>query len=97
METHFCEPIKLSDVARVAGLSSGEFCRRFRKHTAHKFSEYLNGIRIENAAVMLLVNDDSIKGVAYSCGFTSNAYFTNVFKHKKGVTPSEWKEERLKI
>jgi len=91
IESNYSEQVRQSEVARAVGLSQGEFCRRFRQHTSQSFSSYMNRLRIEKAMSMLLLDDESIKGVAYSCGFSCNAYFSTVFKKVNGISPSEWK------
>ena len=43
-------------------------------------------------AKFFLINDDlTISEIAFKVGFSSQAYFSTVFKSKFGVTPSEYK------
>ena len=90
---NYRKDIKLKDVAVSAGLSEYELSRLFKEMTGQNFSAYLTGIRIENTICLLLETDDTIEGIAYSCGFNSPYYFNEVFKKKKGLTPGRFRSQ----
>jgi YesN/AraC family two-component response regulator len=92
LEENYRKNIRLSDIARHIGLSKEALCSFYKKHTSRTLSSYLNEIRIEASAQMLRETDDSISGIAYSCGFNTIHYFNKTFKQSKGMTPAEYRK-----
>ena len=95
IDESYCEKIKLSQLADIAGLSEGYFCARFKQVTSKNFSDYLNQLRIEKAATLLETSNDSIAEIAFATGFEDAAYFSRVFKRYMGKTPSAFRRVRL--
>jgi len=88
---HYRNPIKLSEVAGMTGLTPNSFSRFFMQHTGQTFCDYVNSVRVDKAASLLLISKETVASIAYSCGFNSPHYFNNTFKRLKGVTPGEVK------
>ncbi|NLG24057.1 MAG: response regulator [Clostridiales bacterium] len=91
MRSHFDAPLKLSDVARVASMNPTYFCTLFKKQTGQRFSQYLNGIRVERAKELLLRSEMTIAEIGAAVGFDSSAYFAKVFKQFTGVQPMQYR------
>ena len=85
------EPITLTELAQVAGMSPKYFCRAFSGFTGKTPIEYLNYYRIECAGEKLTLTSDSITDIAFSCGFNDMSYFSKTFKKYKGVSPSAYR------
>jgi len=90
---HFQRPLRIREVADITGYSEAHFSRFFKRYTGTNFNDYVNAIRIEEATLLLLKTDDTISGIAYSCGFNTPHYFSAVFKRYKGKRPGELKVE----
>ena len=86
---HFRRPLRIKEVADITGFSEAHFSRFFKRYTGSRFNDYVNVIRIEEATLLLLKTDDTISGIAYSCGFNTPHYFSAVFKRYKGKRPGE--------
>ncbi|MBD2699824.1 helix-turn-helix transcriptional regulator [Spirosoma sp. BT702] len=82
--------ITLDDVAGIANLTPGGFCRFFRLHTQKTFSKLLNEVRIEHACRHLRESRLSINQIAIHCGFSSLSNFNRQFKEIVGLSPSEY-------
>lgn len=91
IEAHFCEDIRLSLLADVAGMNQNYFCRFFHSFTQQTPMNYVNYYRIEQAANMLLATNLSVTEIAFLCGFNDTGYFTKAFKRLKGCTPKQFK------
>lgn len=52
--------------------------------------EYVEEQRIKKAIHLLLTTDRSLTAVAYECGFSSQSYFSYVFKRKMKTTPRQY-------
>lgn len=88
---HLTEPITLSQVAREAGLSRFHFCRLFRQQVGLPFHEYLHGLRIDRAKVLLADRRLTVTEVAYAIGFNDLSHFDRVFNRIVGVSPSRYR------
>ncbi|SFU47278.1 AraC-type DNA-binding protein [Pustulibacterium marinum] len=91
IQANFHNKITLAEVSEIVNMSSVSFNRFIKKRTGKTFINYLNDVRISNAAMWLLEKDQSISEIAYKCGFNNIANFNRVFKKFKNCTPSEYK------
>ena len=83
-------------VARIP--MSGSYVReQFRQKTGSTPLQFLTNRRIEHAKDMLRVRSASgltMEAIARSAGFSSNYYFSRVFKKCTGQSPREWESGR---
>lgn len=92
IEGHFAEPIGVSDIAGVAGMSAFHFSRAFRLSTGAPPYAYLLRRRIAEAKARLVMPGGSLAIVAGECGFTSPSQFSRMFKIATGVSPSSFRQ-----
>lgn len=92
---HCAEPITTADAAKMAHLSESYFCHMFKKHTGNSFTAYLNGIRVQKAAVLLNDTRMTVTETAAAVGFNDVNYFCRVFKSRTGVSPRRYKKENM--
>lgn len=88
---HYEEMISLGDIAGAAGVSRQECMRCFRKYIHTSPVAYLTEYRVRMAAEQLLSTDQSIIAVSERNGFSSNSYFSKVFRRTMGCTPKEYR------
>jgi AraC-like DNA-binding protein len=91
LQENYLEPIGLSDVVRVAGLSRHHFCRIFRKETGRTVTEYIAVLRVRAAAESLMRGDARVSEVALAVGFQSISQFNRTFRAVLGESPTEWR------
>jgi two-component system response regulator YesN len=84
--------INLQDISYHVGFSKSHFSVMFREHTGINFVEYLTTFRIELAMRLLRKHDMKIYEIATKVGFDNERYFSQVFRAKLGVTPTEYKK-----
>lgn len=87
------EPLSLSDMAKVCGMSPQYFCSYFRNMTKHSPMEYLLDYRLSKAGMLLLNTDEPVTQIAFSCGFNDLSYFIKQFKSKKGISPGKFRKQ----
>ena len=85
--------VRLSDCAKIVGLSEGAFSRFFHAHTGKTFPEFLNELRIGRACRLLIEQDRNVTEVSYECGFSSLSNFNRQFLRLKGISPREFRRE----
>jgi two-component system response regulator YesN len=90
---NYCLPLKLTRVAREAGMSVSCLERAFKKKLGVTFSMYLNKVRICQAMHMLERGIGfSIGEIAFACGFTNQYHFTRLFKKMVQYCPRDFKK-----
>ncbi|XMO85858.1 AraC family transcriptional regulator [Algibacter sp. AS12] len=83
--------ISLGDVAGIACMTTNSFCRFFKKMTNKSFTEFLNEIRVRNAARMLVQENYPISEICYMVGYKSIPNFNKQFKNIIGDTPKSYR------
>ncbi|MBP1964954.1 response regulator transcription factor [Paenibacillus aceris] len=93
IQNHFHEDISVKEVSDHIQQSPNYFSHKFKQEMSLSFTEYLNGIRIEEA-IRLLKTEVTIPlyEISSKVGFQDYKYFTHVFKKMKGLSPSEYQK-----
>ena len=87
----------LEELARVAAFSPFHFHRLFGAITGETLFQFIQRVRVERAATLLLTNPRrAITEIALDCGFSGSAVFSRAFRGAFGVSPSEWRRSRGK-
>jgi AraC family transcriptional regulator len=84
-------PIVLSDLAAVAGMSVRHFTRCFRVTVGQTPAQFVFETRLHTARMLLQIGRTSITDVAMQCGFSHSQHLSNSFRRRFGVTPSEFR------
>ena len=85
--------LTLDSLAAESGYSRAHFLRMFRAATHQTPHQYLLSLRLENAIQMMRKRSTPLIDIAVACGFSSHAHFTNVFRSKLGMLPSQYRRE----
>jgi AraC family transcriptional regulator len=88
---HLDEDVSLAALAEKAGCSTFHLHRLFAATTGETPKALTTRLRIERAAVLLLISKDSVLDIALSCGFQSHEVFTRAFKRHFGRTPGAYR------
>ena len=91
-QTHYVEPISLKLASDIIHVDKSYFCRLFKKAIGISYLEYVYFLRIAKAEELLLRTKKTVTEIANETGFPSSAYFTKVFKKRKGYTPTFYKK-----
>lgn len=90
---HYMDDVRLDDMASLAGMSRSAFSRFFKLHTGQTLRDYLIGIRLGNAARLLVDSEESIANISFFCGFNNLSNFNRIFKDRKKLSPSEFRAQ----
>jgi AraC family transcriptional regulator len=86
---HLDQPLRLDDLASIAGFSSFHFHRVFRSLVGEPLNQFVKRLRLERALTMMSREGTrSLTDVALSCGFSSSSDFSRTFKQRYGMAPS---------
>lgn len=89
---HPDEHATLTDLARLAALSSRHLTRVFRQATGVSIQEYRTRLRLERARDLLRDPGLTVEAVAARCGFESARQLRRVWKEAFGTAPSAGRE-----
>ena len=89
---HFREKIYIEDIAKPLGISGGYLSRLFKKETGMLIQDYINQVRVERAANLLIYSDSPLPAIAAYVHFPTQSYFGKIFKQIMGTTPNEYRK-----
>lgn len=92
---HLYDPITLNDLARKAALHPNYLSALFKKEVGCSLRHYIQQTKIDEARSLLLLTDRSISEISTLLNYHDQSYFSKIFKKFTGVTPNEYKNNRL--
>ena len=90
LETHYSEPVRLSEIAEREGLTQTYLSHLFREQLHIPFQDYLGRLRLEAAMLLLRQSDTTLTDAAYACGFSDPKYLNQSFLKNLGMSPRQW-------
>lgn len=90
IDKHYCEELRISELAKLCNMSETHFCRLFRDLIGTSPHDYINRIRIHKACSQLYASNLSIAQVAQNAGFGSLSSFNRKFLRVTGMSPTQW-------
>jgi len=88
------QKIDLKELAEQYNVGYSYFRQMFKKYTGVSPGQYHLQLRIIRAKELLISTNKSVKEISYELGFHSIYYFSNLFKKKEGMNPSQFRERR---
>ena len=79
------------------GMSVSWFIRNFKKYTGSTPMQFIVGIRINNAQMLLETTTYSINEISKIVGYDNQLYFSRLFHKLKGYSPREYRKIRNKF
>ncbi len=96
INNHFTEDITLEILSEQAYMNKFYLVHAFKQYKGISPISYLIKLRIKHAKDLLIATSNSIAQISESCGFSSQSYFSQVFRKETGMTPNEFRKSRLK-
>lgn len=87
---HYQQNISVQDIADAVNLSDGYLRKCFKNELDITVVEFLTNYRINKSKELMRAGYDKITDICIKTGFTSNQYFSYVFKKVEGMSPSEY-------
>jgi AraC family transcriptional regulator len=95
IENNLYKSITVFDVANAVSYSYYHFHRYFHSVMGETIGEYIRFRRLTEAAKLLLYTENKILDIAISLHFQSHEAFTRAFKSRYGVTPKQYRNNRI--
>lgn len=96
LNKNYDKVVHLSDVAQLVNMSEPSLCRYIKQRTSKSFVDFLTDIRLGFAVRALIDSSQSVAEICYSCGFNNLSNFNRIFKKRKGMPPSEFRDNYRK-
>ena len=84
---------KLDQLAAMADLSPGFFCKLFKRIVGLSPVTYINTNKLNLAKELLIRTNMPIKQISLECGFENDTYFYTLFKSRLGISPLHFREK----
>lgn len=94
LQAHVEEPYDLKAVATAAAASERTLLRQFRLVTGQTPLQYLHGLRIARAKLLLETTLHGLDAIALACGYADTASMRRLFKRATGVSMSEHRQRQ---
>lgn len=92
LKKNYQDKISLQTLGEKVGYSPNHLQRIFTNVTGVSPQTYLENVRIGQAKYLLSKEENSLADVAYACGFSSQSYFSKIFKKHTLLTPCEFRK-----
>lgn len=92
MDSHFHENITLDFLADLSHLNKYYLAHSFQKAYGISPINYLNERRIQYSKDTLINTSFSVAEISQISGFSSQSYFSQVFKKQTGMTPVDYRK-----
>ncbi len=92
IDEHYSEGVSLEEVAEATGISRYYVSHLFKELMDNTFVGYVNELRLNHAAMLLVTTDSPIIEIASKSGFNNLSNFNRAFKMYFGKTPSSYRK-----
>lgn len=85
-------PVDAQQTADALKVSKNYLLTKFKEEVGLSFVDYVKKAKIEEAKILLEYSDASIVEISEQLAFSSQSYFTSVFRTMVGETPKKYRE-----
>ena len=86
---NYAEPMRIEDLARLAGMSPSAFHRHFREITTMSPLQFQKRIRLQEARAFLITRAGDVAGVGHLVGYDSPTQFSREYRRLFGAPPGQ--------
>jgi len=80
----------------ISGKTREHLTRKLKAYYNITPTEFVNELKLEYCANLLLTSNLPVVDVCYSCGFENLSWFYKIFRKKYGITPSKYRKNHEK-
>lgn len=93
LKNHYSEKISLQEIAEIEHINYYYLSHFFKSTAGISFQEYLKNYRLDKSLKQLTDSDKSVTDIAAECGFPNIKAYSNAFKEKFDMLPSEYRKK----
>ncbi len=90
---HLSEAVSVEDMAKELYISRPYLSLKFKQETGQTLTDFILKEKTEEAKRLLRYTDRTSAAIGAYLGFSSQSYFSRVFKKYAGCTPGEWRDK----
>lgn len=94
VETLLPGRVRVTELARVAGMEATYFATAFKNCFGMSPRDYVASKRVELVIALLLEGDLTLGEIAERCGYCDAYHLSKSFKSRVGMAPSEYRHQR---
>lgn len=95
IEAHYGEKISVKEIAESLYVTPNYLSDLFKRHTGKNISVYITEVRLEKAKEYLTIPECNVASISERVGISNSRYFSNLFKKKYGMTPSDFRNRSV--
>lgn len=97
IQRHYGNPmLSTKEISEYASLSASYACTIFKNETGQTLNQYLTEYRLKKAQELLNDPRNTVSTVSTMVGYNDSNYFSKAFKKYTGISPSVYRERRIK-
>ncbi len=96
IQDHYTQEITLDEIADHVNICKSECCRFFKKYMKMTIFDYILFLRVQNSLPLLRAGE-SVTRIAGLTGFSTSAYYGQIFKRYMGCSPSRYRKEHMDV
>lgn len=93
LDSNYAEHITLDTLTSLTHMNKYYMVHSFTKYAGLSPIQYLNQTRLKRAQYLLETTNYSISDITSSTGFSSQSYFTQIFRKNFQMTPVKYRQE----
>lgn len=90
INSNLTNDLSLEKVSEYVALSPIHFHNTFKYAIGKTLHEYVEDKRIKKSVALMQTTEMTLAEIAYTCGFSSQSYFSYAFKRKMNMTPRKY-------
>ncbi len=92
IEEHYSENIRIDELINIACMSRTKLHLLFKEKTGMTITGYIQQQRTSSAKKLLITTDAPLGHIAEHVGYSCHSSFSEVFKAREGMTPSQYRK-----
>jgi AraC-like DNA-binding protein len=96
IKNNLSKKITIKELAEMENLNEVYFSNSFSKAIGMPPVQYITEQKLNHAMHLLVTTNKSIKEICFLLGYSSEMYFSRIFKIKTGISPTTFKNNALK-
>ena len=94
ISVHLHEPISLTQLSEICGLCTRSLSLRFKAEMNMTIGDYIHLEKLKEAEYLLRHTDYSLSQIANYLNYSSQSYFTRIFREHRGMTPQQYRSQK---
>ena len=87
--------LTVSQIAEYCFISKSTLTKHFKKELSVSVNEYICNTVLADAEMLLSTTNVSVSEISSRLGFSDQFYFSRKFKEKFGISPREYRKNKL--